>query len=198
MAFFKSTFSSTVAPKESTSGGFLNPSKLDPDGGTIRFAILSDEPLTGYELWIEKTEGGMTPRRTATEPDPALIADLEADAGGTLVIRDGRPAISPFAAFFVYDYEADAIRVFSATQKTILRELDRLTSDEDYSDLSEWDCQITRNGKGTDTKYSVDLKPTRRKGTIAARATAAWAEAQTAGADLGALLTGGTPFGTTA
>lgn len=199
VAFFNKDFSSTVAARESSTGNYINPSKLDPDGGSVRFHILSDEPITGYELWFQRREDGkQVPRRSAAEPDAALIADLEADVAGTLVVRDGRPAINPFAAFFAYDYESDEVRVFSATQKTILRELDRLTSDPDYSDLSEWDVQITRNGKGMDTKYNVDFKPTKRRGAVAARITAAWDDAQANGADLGALFTGGSPFGSSA
>jgi hypothetical protein len=195
VAFFQKSFSTTLAPKEGGgTSAYLNPSKLDPDGGSMRFHVLSDEPITGFELWIEKAEGGMVPRRTASAPDPALIAEFEAEVGGRLATRDGRPQISTFAAFFAYDYADDAIKVFSATQKTILRELDRLTSDPDYAELSQWDCQITRKGKGTDTIYSVDLKPTKCVGATAARIKAAWAEAESGGADLTALFTGGNPL----
>jgi hypothetical protein len=196
MAFFEKGFTSSVAAKERTSGGgYLNLSKLDPDGGSTRFHILSESPVTGWELWFEKNEGGLAPRRTHGEPDEAIIKELEADVGGHLSIRDGRPAIKQFAAFFVWDYEADEIRIVAPTQKTILRELARLTEDPDYADLSEWDCQITRSGKGTDTKYAVDMKPSRAKGAVASRMAAAWAEAEANGADLGALFTNGNPFG---
>lgn len=196
MAFFDKDFTSSVATKERTGGGgYLNLSKLDPDGGSTRFHILSDKPVTGWELWFEKAEGGQAPRRTSGQPDEALIKELEADVGGRLSIRDGRPAIKQFAAFFVWDYETEEIRIVAPTQKTILRELARLTEDPDYADLSEWDCQITRSGKGTDTKYAVDMKPSRAKGAVAARISAAWAEAQENGADLGALFTNGNPFG---
>lgn len=195
MAFFKDkAFTSTLAQESSGTGLFINPSKLDPDGGSIRFSILSDEPITGYELWFEKAEGGMTPRRVPAAPDSELIDELAAEVGGRLCIREGKPQISQFAAFFVYDYDADAVRIFSATQKTILRELDRLTSDPDFEDLSQWDCQVSRKGKGTDTKYSVDMKPTRAKGALAARVQAAWNDAREAGADLEALFTGGNPL----
>lgn len=199
MAFFNKDFSSTVAAREASStGGYINPSKLDPDGGTVRFHILSDEPITGYELWFQRREDGkQVPRRSAAEPDAALIADLEADVAGSLVVRDGRPAINPFAAFFAFDYESGEVKVFSATQKTILRELDRLTADPDYQSLCDWDVQITRNGKGMDTKYNVDFKPTKRRGSLDATITAAWNSAQDDGADLGAMFTSGNPFGGT-
>lgn len=193
MAFFNDSFGAAVAPKESTGGGYLNPSKL-PDGGSMRFYILSDEPLTGYELWFKKAEGGLTPRRVPQEPDEALIAELAADVGGTLDLRDGKPACNAFAAFAVWDYETEEIRIFSATQKTILRELNRLTSDPDYADLTEWDCQISRTGKGTDTRYTVDFKPSRARGPLAARVKAAWTAAGESGFDLEALFRNGNPF----
>lgn len=196
MAFFEKDFTSSVAVKDrSSGGGYLNLSKLDPDGGSTRFHILSDKPVTGWELWFEKAEGGLAPRRTHGEPDAAIIEELEADVGGRLSIRDGKPAIKKFAAFFVWEYEQEAIRLLAPTQVSVLRELARLTEDPDYADLTEWDCQITRNGKLTDTKYAVDMKPSRAKGAVAARITAAWADAQASGADLGALFTNGNPFG---
>ena len=199
MAFFDKSFTSSVAtPARSGGGGFMNLSKLDPDGGTVRFHILSESPVTGYELWFDKADGTVTPRRTPEEPDSTLVDELGADVGGRISVRDGRPAIKQFAAFFVWDYESESVRIVSPTQKTVLRELARLTEDPDYADLADWDCQITRNGKGTDTKYSVDMKPTKRKGALDARITAAWTEAQDNGADLTQLFTNGNPFGSAA
>jgi hypothetical protein len=195
VAFFDKSFSTAIAPKEAT-GGFINPSKIE-DGGSLRIAILSEEPITGQEIWLEKDGGGFAVRRTAALPTPALISELEADVDGNVCVRDGKPAINTFCAFFAWDFESESVKIFSATQKSILRELDRLTSDEDYSNLGEWDLQIGRTGKGVDTRYTVDFKPTKRKGSIAARVAAAWEEAQANRADLGALFTGGNPFGGT-
>lgn len=198
MAYFDKDFTSSVAQKERTSGGgYLSLSKLDPDGGSIRFHILSPKPITGFELWFDKADGTAAPRRTPAQPDQELIAELAADVGGQLSIRDGRPAIKPFAAFFAWDYETSSIRIVSPTQKTVLRELARLTEDPDYADLEDWDCQITRTGRGTDTKYAVDMKPTKRKGSLDAQITAAWKEALDNGADLSALYVNGNPFGST-
>lgn len=198
MAFFKSDFTTSLATKESSGGGnYLTLSKL-PDGGSTRFHILSETPLTGFEVWIEKREGGMAPRRCAKDPDKQLISEWETELDGQIAMRDGRPSIRKFAAMFVWDYETETIKVFAPTQVSVLRDLARLTEDPDYSDLASWDIAITRTGKELLTKYGVDMKPTRAIGTVAARIQAAWTEAQGAGADLGALLTGGNPLGPTA
>ena len=192
MAFFQADFESTVAGNDG--GGYLNPSKI-PDGKSSRFLILSDEPLTGYELWFTTPEGKQTPRRTADEPDAALIAELESSIPATLTVRDGKPSIKPFAAFFVYDYETNAVRLFSATQKKLLQDLYRKTCDPDFQPINSWDVSILRTGQLKDTKYNVDMKPTKAKGPLLTEIQAAWSAAQTKGYSLEALLRNGSPFG---
>jgi hypothetical protein len=194
MAFFKNDFVTSLAAKETTGGGYLNISKLD-DGATARFHILSEAPISGFEAWLEKSEGGMAPRRCAKEPDAQLIAEWEAEIGGRIAVRDGRPAIKKFAAMFVWEYETDSVKVFAPTQISVIRDLARLTEDPDYADLANWDVSIIRTGKKELTRYGVDMKPTRAVGALSARIKAAWDEAQANGADLGALFTGGNPFG---
>ena len=195
MPFFSSDFSATLAPKESSGGGYLNPSSIE-DGGNVRFAILSEQPLEGVEVWFTKDGGGMTKRITPEWPDAELLSQLEKQVGGTVTERDGRKAIKSCSAFAVYDYEAEAVRVFSANQKTLLADLNRLFSDEDYSDLSEWDVKVTRTGKGTDTKYHAAMVPTKRSNTKVAQAVInAWDTACASGFDLEALYDGGNPFG---
>jgi hypothetical protein len=88
------------------------------------------------------------------------------------------------------------VRCFSANQKTLLADIERLVSDEDYSDLSRWDMKISRTGKGTDTKYHAAMVPTKRSSDKVAKAvTEAWDNALAQGADLEALYDGGNPFG---
>jgi hypothetical protein len=196
MPFFSPGFSATVAPKESGGGSYLNASSIE-DGGNVRFSILSEQPLEGFEVWFTKTGGGMTKRITPEWPDAELLSQLENQVGGTVTERDGRKAIKPCSAFAVYDYEAEAVRVFSANQKSLLAELTRLFSDEDYSDLSEWDVKVTRTGKDLDTRYHAVMVPTKRSNTKVAQAVInAWDEACSNGFDLEALYDGGNPFGT--
>jgi hypothetical protein len=196
MPFFSQDFTATaLAPKESSSSVFLNPSAIE-DGGSARMAILSESALTGVETWFTKNEGGMTKRITPEWPDEELLAQLEKQVGGKVTERDGKRAIKHCSAFFVYDYETESVKVFSANQKTLLADIERLVSDEDYSDLSQWDLKISRTGKGTDTKYHAAMVPTKRTNTKVAQAVIqAWDDACNAGADLEVLYEGGYPLG---
>lgn len=196
MPFFSKDFTSTaLAAKESSGGSYLNPSSI-ADGSSVRFCILSEEPLLGFEVWFTKDAGGMTKRITPEYPDAELLAQLEKQVGGSVTERDGKKAIKPCASFFVYDFDAEAVKVFSANQKTLLNDIDRLTSDEDYADLSKWDLKVTRTGSGTDTKYHAAMVPSKRSAEKVAKAVLeAWDTACAAGADLEALFDGGNPFG---
>ena len=37
------------------SGGYINPTKLE-SGGSVRFALLDDQPLEFYEVWGDKSD----------------------------------------------------------------------------------------------------------------------------------------------
>lgn len=194
MPFFSQTFTNTIAAKES-GNAYLNPSGIE-DGGSARMAILSESPLEGYEIWFTKDAGGMTKRITPDYPTPQLLTDLEKAVEGTVLDRDGKKAIKACSAFFVYHYEDEKVKLFSANQKTLLSDINRLTSDEDYANLADWDLKVTRTGKGTDTKYSAMMVPTKRTNKATQKAIyEAWDEACQAGADLEALYDGGNPFG---
>jgi hypothetical protein len=78
------------------------------------------------------------------------------------------------------------------TQKSLLRELDALSQQEDYANLLEWDMTISKKGSGLSTEYRLRPAP-RKKGSQDA-IDAAWKEALDAGFDLERLLTGGNPF----
>jgi hypothetical protein len=196
MAFFSKDFSAALAePTSSSGGGYLNPSNI-ADGGEVRLAILSEAPLEGFEVWFQKHGGGMTKRITPEKPDEDLLAELEASVGGTVAERDGKKAIKRCTAFFVYEYATESVKVFSATQKSLLADIERLTSDPDYADLSQHDLKIQRRGKELETKYFAFMAPTNRKDEkVAKKVFSAWDEACRAGADLEALYDGGNPFG---
>ena len=199
MPFFTKDFSATLAPKESSSASdYLNPSSIE-DGASVRFAILSESPLEGVEVWFTKNAGGMTKRITPEWPDDALLNELSHQLDAVVTEREGKRAIKRCTSFFIYDFDLERIRVFSANQKSLLADIDRLTSDEDYADLSKWDLKITRTGKGTDTRYHAAMVPTKRSSEKVAKAVIiAWDEACTKGADLEALYDGGNPLNTKA
>lgn len=196
MPFFTQEFTGTaLAQKESSTGSYLNPSGIE-DGSSVRFAILSEEPLEGWEVWFTRYDNKQTKRICPQEPDAELLAQLEQELNAKVTERDGRKAIKPSVSFFVYDYDAGAVKVFSANQKTLLNDIARLTSDEDYADLSKWDVKVSRTGKSTDTKYAAMMVPSKRSDAKVAKAVIeAWDAACTAGADLQALYDGGNPFG---
>jgi len=95
----------------------------------------------------------------------------------------------------VYDYDAEAVKVLSYSQVSLLRDIDRKTGDPDYEDLSAWDLEIT---KVTSPKvsYAADMKPALRKKdkAVASKVNDAWEAAKAAGADIWRLTDGGNPF----
>lgn len=192
MAFFSTDFQSTLAPK--TKGDYLNPSSI-PDNKTVRFAILSPSPLEGYEIWFEKPDG-QTKRISAHYPDAEMLADYEKEVGGTVIERDGKKAIKACVCFFIWDFDTEAVRLFSANQVSLLKDLNTITSDPDYADLGKFDFKLTRTGAKKDTKYNLNIiGPSKRENaTIGAQVTEAWADALAQGFNLEALYYGGNPF----
>lgn len=208
MPFFTADFSASLAPKETESSSrdrYVNPSQI---GKTLpnpfRCAILSDEPLTGYEIWFDKADGGKTKRIAAGEyPSDALLAEYEKQIGGTVAYEvdyetkkpTDRKAIKQCAAFFVYDYDAQMTKVLSYTQRSLLEQIDRKTGDPDYEDLTAWDLEITKV-MSPKVSYTADMKPALRKKdkSVADKITAAWEADVAAGANIFRLTDGGNPF----
>ena len=85
------------------------------------------------------------------------------------------------------------IKVFEITQKTLIKELDKLSQDEDYADIHAWDLKVNRTGLKMNTEYSILPSP-RKKGSDD-EIKAAWSAAEESGYDLQQLLVGGNPFG---
>lgn len=208
MPFFTKTFSESIAPKEADStsrDGYVNPSSI---GKTLpnpfRCAVLSEEPLTGYEIWFDKPDGGRTKRISVGDfPNSDVLAEFEAQTGAKVSFEvdyetkqpTEKKAIKKCAAFFIYDYDAEAVKVLSYSQVSLLREIDRKTGDPDYEDLSAWDLEIS---KATSPKisYTADMKPALRAKdkAVGAKVKSAWAAAVEGGADIWRLTDGGNPF----
>ena len=96
-------------------------------------------------------------------------------------------------AFYVYDYADEKIKVFSIPQKTVIREIDKLSQDEDYGNLHAWDLKFKRDGLKMNTVYSI--LPVPRSESMVAKIDDCWRHAQHDGYDLNQLLIGGNPFG---
>jgi hypothetical protein len=191
MGFLSKNASATVS-NTSSGGGYLQVSKM-PDGGSVRFALLSDEPLEFYETWGTSSEGKSKPFRFSYEPTyEDVIAEM-----GDFEPREGRggpgTADVKFAiACPVYNYESGKVQVLQITQKSILKEIDQISQMEDYSNLLEWDFTISKKGSGLTTEYTV--RPVPRKRGSQEHVDSAWIEAKAEGFDISRLLTGANPF----
>jgi hypothetical protein len=192
MGFLSKTASDIV--NSSSGGAYFSPSKLQ-DGGSIRFALLSDKPLEFWECWGTGPDGKARPFRFAV-PDAPTYEDILAEMGD-FTPREGRggPGTAEMkfcTAVPIWSYEAGAVQVMSITQKSIIREIDVISQSEDYADLTAWDFTLSKKGAGLNTEYKLRPAP-RKKGSDAVIAEA-WDEAKDAGFDLSRLLTGGNPF----
>jgi hypothetical protein len=121
-----------------------------------------------------------------------VIADM-----GNYTPREGRGGpgtadIKFCIAVPVFNFEAGTVQVLSISQKSILRELDAISQEEDYANLTEWDMTLSKKGSGLSTEYK--LRPAPRKKGADATIAAAWEEVKSAGFDLQRLLTGANPF----
>ena len=172
----------------------MNPSKIVA-GTSKRFKILSDAPLESWCVWGEDPTGACKPFRFADDPTPAQINEA---MGGDYVRRMNREgtapeAVKPGMAFWVWNYADNAVMLCEFTQKGLIKELLSICSMEEYSDLSEWDFDLGREGAGLATEYS--LRPVPAKKGEGPAIAAAWETAQAKGYSLNALLTGENPFG---
>ena len=175
-------------------GGYLTAGKLG-DGDHYRVAIVSEDPLEYWTLWAETDEGQKKPFRFTSEPS---ADDIHAELGDDWKQRmnyEGTALEAPKfgMSFFVFDFADSKIKVFEMTQKTLIKELDKLCNDDDYSEIAAWDLKINRTGLKMNTEYSILPSP-RKKGSQD-QIDAAWKVAQDQGYDINQLLVGGNPFG---
>ena len=175
------------------SGGYINPTKLE-SGGSVRFALLDDQPLEYWEVWGESGDGKLRPFRFADNPSSE---DVEIEMGNEFTRRLNRDGTAPEASKFavavpVFNHDSQKVEIFSATQKGIIKEFDKISQMEDYSDLLAWDFVLSREGTGLKTEYSLRAVP-RKKGT-SPLIEATYQESKDNGFDIKELMTGGNPF----
>lgn len=173
-------------------GGFLRPSKI-VSNTSVRFALLTEEPVEGYELWADGPDGKAKSFRWDHEPTPTEIDSTL----GEYTRRMNREGNSPdpikfFIALPIYNYDTGKVEVLEMNQKILIRELDSLSQDEDWN-LLECDLTMGKTGAGLTTEYT--LRPSlRKKGTESVIAQA-WNETTDAGFDLSKVIVdGGNPF----
>ena len=173
-------------------GAYLNPSKVAA-GSSVRFCLLSDEPLEFYELWAEGPDGKAKPFRFDQDPSPDDIALALGDFTRRLN-REGT-GVEPIKfclALPVYNFETSRVEILQLSQKSLIRELDGISQMPDYEDILAIDFLLGKEGAGLNTEYKLTPVP-RKKGADKA-ITEAWEETRSAGFDLSRLLSGADPF----
>jgi hypothetical protein len=182
-----------AALSSGSGGGYLNPSKIQ-SGGSVRFALLADQPLEFFECWGETADGSVKPFRFIEDPSPD---DIEAEMGPDYSRRMNREGTAPEKVKFalavpVYNYETTSVQIMQLSQKSLQNDLDDISHMEDYADLLSWDFVMGKEGNGLETRYSLRPAP-RKKGSQDA-IESAWSDAVSGGFDISRLLTGGNPF----
>lgn len=132
-----------------TPAGSSNFFKLEE--GDNRFRIMS-EAVVGWEGWKDNKPF----RRKGVEKN---IEDNEVDIDQKF---SKKPKINHFWAFIVWDYEAKVLKMFTLTQKTIMKAIDGLVNDEDWGDPKNYDISIEKTVKGQRTTYSVKAYPPKK------------------------------------
>lgn len=197
MGFITDKFVSQTKERAANKGGsdlWLNPSSI-ADGDSRRFSPVGDKALDLFEIWAKDSEGKPKCLRFEEEPTAKELEDRANDEGVQLVDKQGKPTkLKPALAFFCWDYSTNSVKLFYASQASILETLASLLSDEDVAeDPGAWDLELNRHGTGLDTRYQLVLKPGKRKGAVKTEVEAAWAECYAQGYNLGSLITGGDP-----
>ncbi len=110
MGFISSKNKSAITA--GSGGGYLNPSKIQ-SGGSVRFALLEDQPLEFFECWGESSEGGLKPFRFTDDPNPE---DIEEEMGPEYSRRMNREGTAPEKVKFalavpVYNYESSSVQI---------------------------------------------------------------------------------------
>ena len=173
-------------------GAYLTPSKIAA-GSSVRFALLTDEPLEFYEVWAEGPDGKSKPFRFASEPSPDDMTIAFGDFTRRMNREGSGPEPIKFAlALPVYNFDAAQVQILQLGQKSIIREIDAISQLPDYDDLTAIDFSLGKEGAGLNTEYKVTPVP-RKKGADKDIA-AAWEDSRAAGFDISRLLEGADPF----
>ena len=131
--------------------------KLEPGDNTVR--ILS-QPLVGYVIFTNEGK----PIRREYDPQSSTYGDFTKDElteFNAKTREDGSfEGSRHFWIMLVWSYKHNAPKVLDVTQKTVLRDINGLVSDEAWGDPRQYDINISRKGTGrTDTEYTITPKP---------------------------------------
>ncbi len=133
--------------KETSSGRYVNPSKLD-EGKEHRYRFFGTG-ITGYEVWT-------------VDNKPVRFRDKPGDAdlpGNVKFDESGNPSVKRFITGLVYDYQAEDFKILQLTQKGLMNTLFKYIQDTDYGDPCGYDIKLTRKGSGLKTEYTLAPAP---------------------------------------
>jgi hypothetical protein len=141
-AFLSAAAIEEISKESSGSGRYLNPNKIT-DEVRVRFF---GEGITGFEAWTVANK----PIRWETKPE---------ELPSNIKQQEGYQTIKRFIAGVVYDYSADDFKILQITQKTLMDQLFKFISDEDYGEPTGYDIKISKSGEGKKTEYSLVAAP---------------------------------------
>lgn len=157
-------------PKEyktpSAGGGYMKFQK-----GENKFRILSSA-IVGMEAWTEEDGKKKSLRFKIGESVP----------------QEFKSELKHFWAFVVWNYESESLQILEITQKSIQAGIKSLVDDSDWGNPNKYDLNITKEGEGMETRYSVMPRPAK---AIDKEIAAAYKESNI---NVEALFDGGDPF----
>ena len=192
MALLDSVLEVKNNQKTGSGGNYLNPGSIDKDS-QVRITILGTSSLGGYECWVAK-EGKRFSMKFKTEP---TREDLKERADEEGVELTGEEKVKGFYAFFIWNYDEEAVQVFQFSQQGLIDPIISNLSDEEISqEPHAYDFKISTNGlSGLDKRYNVACVPgKRRQEKVNKQIEEAFLEVLTGGGDLTNLLVGADPF----
>ncbi len=118
--------------------------------GKNRFRTMS-EAVIGWEGWKDNKPF----RRKGVDQN------IDADEVDTDE-KYGKPKISHFWAFKVFDYADKKIKILEITQKTVMKALESLVNDDDWGDPVNYDVEVERAKNGERTVYTTKPFPPKK------------------------------------
>jgi len=116
------------------------------EDGKNKFRILS-KPVTGFEYWTEDNKPVRQKENWEVLPEDAKKRDGKTDGA------------KHFWSFLVYNYKPEQVQSYEITQKTIMKSISDLVTDDAWGNPMGYDITITKTGEKLTTKYAVTPAP---------------------------------------
>ena len=155
-------------------GNYWGPSKIK-SGSKARIHALAVEPTCYFSVWAESSEGKSRCFRFTQQP---TSEEIEQEMGSDYRRKqsNGKPdPLKPAIAFPIYNYETGEIQLCEILQKSLIKAFDEVANMEEYEDFDSIDFNISKEGAGLDTRYT--LTPVPVKASSRDKIAEAWAVA---------------------